>query len=588
MQSLIKKAQSGQSVYIEEVREDFEAYPQTEIGCLLLLPGGKEHRESILLPRALDDEEQAFLHEYFYARIYNMISVYGGEELQLYAQNPDDFALCEELEEAFQTDMPKNLRKGYGKCINVADRLNAAAGCAPFSFTVRRGVLPDAPKPAEKRRSKALSTLSETVSRASHSALCGMDIGVDEVRLVAARNGQVVAVKEYVWNPKAMRHTETMLMPLVLLVRVMRAALNMPLHSDAQAHHAYASMLKRDASSAEMSKAASYLEEQYGVERSFDGIGLCFPDVVIKDAILGGETQITAGLRVHAKDYEKEFTKLRGLQRSLAAFCTHGGAVRLAGSGAMAAYTSAMELAYSPQAKTLSNGVFAQLFDIQAEAGWLDESGTIPHIPLQLDSLVLDLGQTDARLFRASDARSANDLNTGIPGLVRSCASTDGIIRLALRYFEKGAPERYKELFDKGLAEEIDGGVFVPEEPKDMREAFVEHIIALAEAREPEAEHVFRTLGEHLGECWKLTDTLIAPRVKERVIFGSPALHRRCFELISEGAKAKCGARFRAGDEDNVYTPLMRELKLDARHSIARFGRAVGACYYSMTKAEKK
>lgn len=584
MQSLIKKARSGQSVYIEEIREDFEAYSQTEIGCLLRLPGGGERREIIALPRAIDDEEQAFVREYFYARVYNIITSFGGAEMQLYAQNPDDFALCGELEEVFQTGMSRALRNGYGKCINVADRINAEEGEAPFAFTVKRGVMPEAGKAAEKKRSRAVSVLCETVSRASHSALCGVDIGYDEVRLVAARNGQVVAVKEYPWNPSAMRHSETMTMPLVLLVRVMRAALNMPLHADAQSHHAYASMMKKDASSAEMSKAASYLEEQYGVERSFDGIGLCFPDVVINDAILGGETRITAGVQAHAKDFEKEFSKLRGLQRALLPFCTHGGAVRLAGSGTMAAYTAAVEQAYSPQAKSLAGGIFVHVLDDENETGWLDESGTPPAIPLQSDALILDLGEADARIYRAGDARSINDPGTGISGLVRSCASGAGIIRLALRYFEKDAPELYRELFDKGLVIEEEKRISVPE---DRRAKLITHIVKLAEAREPEAEHVFRTLGEHMGECWKLTDRLLSPRVKERVIYGAPALSKHCFELICAGAaKAKCGARFRAGDDESVYTPLMRELKLDARHSIVNFGRAVGACYYSMTKGK--
>ena len=584
MQSLIKKARSGQNVYIEEVREAFDAYAQTEIGCLLSLPDAREHRERILLPAAQDDEEQAFVREYFYARIYNMLSLYGGAQMQLYAQSEDDFALCGELEEVFEANMPRNLRKSYGRCLNVADRINAAAGLAPFVFLVRRGVLPEGAKAAGVKRARAAAALSETVSRASHSALCGMDIGGTDIKLVAARNGQIVAVKEYDWNPAAMRHAETMLMPLVLLVRVMRAALNMPLHADAQAHHAYAVMMKRDASSAEMSKAASYLEEQYGVERSFDGIGVCFPDVVIDDTILGGEAPKTAGIRAHAKDYEKEFSKLRGLKRALTPFCTHGGTVRLAGDGSIAAYTAAIEQAYSPRVKALSNGVFAHTLGTDLGTGWLDETGKIPKLPLELYNCVLDLGDTPARVFHASDARSVNNINTGISGTFQRYASQSGVFRLALRYFAENASARYVELFEKGFVEEREGGIYIVGEPKDMRKPFLEHIMKLAEAGEPEAEHVFRTIGEYMGECWKLTEALLSPRVKDRVLFGRMVKNPHCCALICEGAKERCGAHFRTPDEELAYTPLMRELQLDPKHSVAQFGQAVGACYYSMAK----
>ena len=45
-----------------------------------------------------------------------------------------------------------------------------------------------------------------------------------------------------------------------------------------------------------------------------DGVGLSYPDVVIKDKIVGGETSKTAGLRANPDiDYEQEFAKLTAL-----------------------------------------------------------------------------------------------------------------------------------------------------------------------------------------------------------------------------------------------------------------------------------
>jgi hypothetical protein len=46
----------------------------------------------------------------------------------------------------------------------------------------------------------------------------------------------------------------------------------------------------------------------------FDGIGLCFPDVVVKNKIVGGEVYKTRGIRNNPNiDYETDFTELTNL-----------------------------------------------------------------------------------------------------------------------------------------------------------------------------------------------------------------------------------------------------------------------------------
>ena len=78
----------------------------------------------------------------------------------------------------------------------------------------------------------------------------------------------------------------------------------------------------------------------------FDAIGLCFPDVVVRGRIVGGETPKTQGMRENrALDYETEFAKLAGLCERLRAYAREGGAVLNTNDGPMAAFTSAVEQA---------------------------------------------------------------------------------------------------------------------------------------------------------------------------------------------------------------------------------------------------
>ena len=115
-----------------------------------------------------------------------------------------------------------------------------------------------------------------------------------------------------------------------------------------------------------------------------DGVGLSFPDIVIGDRILGGETPKTDGMRRNtALDYETEFQKLSGLKDALLRLCRPGGTVRITNDGNMAAFTAAAELAHSADT-ALSDGVIAHSLGTDLGTGWLTAEGTIPALPLEL------------------------------------------------------------------------------------------------------------------------------------------------------------------------------------------------------------
>ena len=96
-----------------------------------------------------------------------------------------------------------------------------------------------------------------------------------------------------------------------------------------------------------MALAAETMEQDAGSElRGFDAIGLCFPDVVIQNRIVGGETYKTRGMRNNPDlDYEAEFAKITYLSDYLKEYVTPDGVVMNTNDGPMAAFTAAVEQA---------------------------------------------------------------------------------------------------------------------------------------------------------------------------------------------------------------------------------------------------
>ena len=581
MQEFLNRAERGEHVFLPDVRAAFSA-GTSRIQCVLeLVIGGERHWE-IRVPAAKNVAEAAFVKEYCYASFYNLISTFGGKRMRLYVSPMDSFSaeLCATLDDVFQVHRPKRERRGYGKCLNVTDRINAAMGEEPFSFQIVLGSY--AGTNPSQPTADALATLRSTVNKARTSTLCGIDIGGTDIKVVGIRNGRIVAVKEYDWNPAEMVNAEQILEPILLMARIARAAMSLP--DTAEASELRERMLQKGASNEAMQSAVDACREAYGEAPLLDGIGVCFPDVVIDDRIVGGETYKTRGIRATSPDYEAEFLKLSKLKELLLEQCRPGGKVHMANDGALAAYTAAVELAHSEQAGSVANGVFAHTLGTELGTGWIDETGEIPPIPLEVYNCIIDLGNHPARAYHELDARSVNNFNTGLAGTLQKYCSQSGAYRLALRLFEQQAPERYAELFDHGFLQQRENGVFVALSPADMRKPLLEYLMRLAAEGDPAAEAIFRQIGEYLAVTFEETEWMLAPKSKQRVLFGRFVKHKRCAELLQEGANERNPVRFVAGDGTLAYTPLMLDLKQDPVHTVAQFGQAVGAAYFAASQ----
>jgi hypothetical protein len=627
MKDLLEAARSGRAVYVTDLHERFSRLGGDASERIVLvvepLDGGPARHFDLKLPRLdrLDGEEGRLVEEYLQAETYNILSALGGTRLSIYHDRtrPGLSALAARIPEAFGIGLPRQARKGYGRCVNVIDRMMAALapGLGGFSIALCDiGKLPPA-APRPPRSGNAVAVFRRRATGLGGKAILGVDVGGTDIKAVLVDDGHVIASKEYDWFPASFLRSRQLVEPICLLVRLFEARLR--IHRLGKDDARYAELLamaerglSRHAGDAEMEAALAALAAAglagmggapggpgaggppyQGLAASgFDGIGLCFPDVVVRDKIVGGEVYKTRGIRNNpAIDYEADFAELTGLDTRLRAWLRPGGSLRIINDGPMASFTAAVEMAASggapPEGAGVESGVFAHTLGTELGTGWVLEDGSIPDIPLEVYNFVIDLGSWPERAFEPDDARSLNNFNTGLPGTLQKYCSQSGAFRLALRYFPTQRPDLLAELVRKGFIEKRGQGEgegwYVPTEPADMRKPFLEHLMALPDREGDEATgRIWREIGESLAVTSIETRRILEPATERRYLFGRLVKNPTCLALMQEGARAiDPRAELVAAGSGMANTPLMRELEAHPGLSVAQFAQAVGAVYFA-------
>jgi len=542
IKGFIERAKNGESVYICDVRDAF-ASVDTSVECVVETATGEMNSWTIPLPKTVDKPENEFVRDYFYANIYNIISTYGGKFMTFYITPGDDHIkqLCNTLNDVFQVNLSRADRFGYGKCLNVTDRVNVALGHKPFRFIIKFGKN-DTDISNVEPQADAISVFRKAVRSVDNAVLIGLDIGGSDIKAVGAVNGFIVSLKEFDWDPSNMTTIEQLIDGVSRVVKEICAEL--------------------------------------GESVKPDGIGVGFPDVVIKNKIVGGETLKTRRIRQVSPDYEAEFARLFELNEILLGYCKPGGVVSMTNDGNLAAFTAAVELAYSDRSKEVTKGVLAHTLGTEFGTGWIDENGEIPQIPLEIYNGIIDMGNYPAREYEPFDLRSMLNFNTCISGTLQKYASQTGAYRLAVEYFKKYAKEMYDELCKKGFVEEKNGGIYVVLSPNDMRKSLLAYIMKLADEGQPQAERVFKEIGKYLAATWCETEFLLQPLTKNRILYGRFVKSQKCLKLMQEGANEMLNITMEAGDDDLAFTPLMLALKNNPDYTVAQFGQAVGAVHF--------
>jgi hypothetical protein len=600
---MIADAAAGKPVYITRIHELFAALPPERsdrlVAVIDLLAVDDKKAWELRIPRLelCTAREQTFVREYFYAEIYNILSSIGARSMTVFAAHASREAgdLARSLNEAFCVDEPRNRRSGYGRAINVLDRMMAAIrpGEPRFRFVVDE--LSHAPEIAfpPRTRGDSLAAFRRCTTGLEGKAFCGIDVGGTDIKAVLVDDGRIVDYKEYDWFPAGFQRSRQLVEPICLIARLLQARLWLRRAALTEARRAellgrLSAAMDRKASDAAMERVLAELGGE-GLDPGlrFDGIGLCFPDVVVKNKIVGGEVYKTRGIRDNpAIDYESDFAELTDLDVRLGSWVRDGGAVRIINDGPMAAFTAAVEIAASPEADQVADGIFAHTLGTELGTGWVTEEGTIPDIPLEVYNFIIDLGSWPERVYEPDDLRSLNNFNTGLPGTLQKYCSQSGVFRLALKYFPDERPDLFRELQDKGFVVRRRAGSrtgwYVPTEPVDQRKPFLEHMMLLPDRERDETNRkIWREVGEFLAVTSLEARRILEPGSDERFLFGRLVKSRSCFDLMAEGARSiHAGSSFVVAGTGMANTTLMRQLERHPELTVAQFAQAIGAVYF--------
>ena len=605
LHTFLEQAKADQPVYITDVRNTFNSCGTRPFSLHLTMYNGDIRIFPLRLAETDTPEEEEFVSGYVYAMVYNLLSSLGGVKMDIYLDPADEksVSLAESLDAVFQTDASKSVRSGYGKCLNVNERvIRTLSGTdRRFGFYIRdcaRCVKSDCTPPmsegsggvedrlrtlfADKEKNadfEALPAMAET------RMLLGIDVGGTDIKLAAGVDGQLAVCKEYDWFPAGFTQVEQMTGPIMQMIRLMRAAANLfkagkkdELYADPAASLA----LEKDASTGQMEEGIRSMETMLADEpENFDAIGLSFPDVVIRNLITGGECNKFKGMRDNKDlDFEEQYAKVTALGDLLKTYVKPDGAVMIANDGPMAAFTAAVELAAA--GADVSDGFFAHTLGTELGTGWVLPDGSIPEIPLEVYNFIIDLGSFVQKTYGHDDVRSINNLNTDLPGTLQKYTGQSGVFRLAAKYLPEEEPALYEEAFEKGFFKWEGDALCVPTAPKDMRKDALEFFMQkAADGSSPACERIFREIGTYLAVTWQETDYILDPQAKERPLFGRLVKMPACFDLMDEGAKMRVPAiRQYAADSSLANTGLMKQLDADPKCTVAQFAQAVGAVYF--------
>lgn len=581
LDGFLKQAHADEPVYITDVRNAFQAEGKRPFHLQVTLYDGSVRSFPLMLPEWRTAEEEEFAASYVHAMIYNILSSLGAVKITVYVEQKDEgtLRLAEGLDEVFQTGLSKSARFGYGKSLNVNERVLAVLLKGKYSFAFEiKDISLEEPAEGKKQAEKAEPVFASLPEIAKDKMLLGIDIGGTDIKLTASVNGNLAVYKEFDWFPAGFERAEQLIEPVLMITRLMRAAASVARKGATIDEEA----LSKDASFERMEQGIAQMEKEAGDALcNFDAIGLSFPDVVIQNLIVGGETSKTKGMRENTElDYEEQFAKISALSDALKAYVTENGAVMNTNDGPMAAFTAAVEMAAA--GADVSSGFFAHTLGTELGTGWVLSDGSIPEIPLEVYNFIIDLGSFVQKGYDAGDVRSINNVNTGLAGTLQKYTCQFGVFRLAAKYLPKEDPQVYQEALDEGLFVRDGERLVVPTEPKDMRKPCLEFFMKkAAEPGHSFCAEIFRQVGIYLAVTWEETEYILEPEAKERSLFGRLVKSPECFRLMCEGAaRREPDIKQYAADGSLANTELMKQLEAHPDYTVAQFAQAVGALYF--------
>ena len=310
LKEMIEAAKRGENVFITDVRNNFKSLGDNGSSVLIsldLIKIGDTRYFELTVPKTdgITEEEAEFIGSYLRAELYNMLSSLGGRGLTVYFDTSDmvQSDIFTGVREAFCMDKPLSDRTGYGNCMNVIERIIKAIHSENERFLY---VLKDnCERPASWSDYKEDTTESDMLKRVTENLegklVCGIDIGGTDIKVALAGNGNISCFKEYDWNPKSFTVPEQLIEPVLFLTRLVRAYYSAEQSSVADKTsliNMINEAMDKHASIRKIMETVEEAEKTLGSDIiKINAVGLSFPDVVVRDKIVGGETTKTRGMK---------------------------------------------------------------------------------------------------------------------------------------------------------------------------------------------------------------------------------------------------------------------------------------------------
>jgi len=326
---LIEQAKAGRSVYITDLHALFGALVDGEcdqLACVVeMLDGTGLRRFDLRVPRVdgLEGEERAFVEDYIHAEVYNIISALGGRRMAVYSdQGSAEFlTILNRLSAVFGIGLPRSSRSGYGRAVNVTDRMISALTPGAPGFSFEFAPLDRAPA-AMRPRSPAVDLVGffrGRTKRLEGKALIGLDVGGTDIKAFSSTTAGSSTTRSTIGTPRAFSVHGSWSTPILLIVQLLLARLW--IHRLGEPDGRRAALFELAAKALHKSREAQRWRVRWPTSKRRARQGapvrrdrLCFPDVVVRNKIVGGEVYKTRGIRNNpAIDYERDFAELTDL-----------------------------------------------------------------------------------------------------------------------------------------------------------------------------------------------------------------------------------------------------------------------------------
>lgn len=549
-QDFFQQFKTDSNIWIDEFRKEIKNHEdQYRIMFTVLSFVKNQKTYDLSIPKYETKEQRNLVENYLRASIFNIFSAVGGSKAVLYfdQSNQDLVELINRVLESFQIH-EKN-RKKYGKVLNAVDRVCKNISTESFSFATAD--LKEIPnqiinQKSHHAESAAAEVLKEKINKGNY---CGIDIGGTDIKIAFAKEGELIAIKEYNWNPASFVEAEQMIMPIVRIIKYI----------------CYNEKSREGDTLIEDKDLQN--EEHLDVPFQIDGLGISFPDIVIQNRILGGESPKTKNMRETQKEnYDIDFAKFTNLQTYLEDICAADN-INIINDGNMAAFTAAFEL----QRENQSEPFIAHTLGTDLGTGWIYPDYSIPDFLLEMYGVIIDIQDENLIEYGPEDLRSIKNINSELAD-VRRYVGQEAAFRIAYQI--------NPELLE-GFLDEKDGNIRVMDSPIDRRKECLQHLMDEAENGNLDAAEVFIEIGRNFGHCMNEMEYLYGISVENRYLFGRFLRSQKCVSCLKEGCR-QTNSRINiiAVDENFGTSSLMKDLEQKFNQTVAHFGQAIGAIYF--------